>query len=52
MKRLTLLLMKLALKRAKKQREKAYSTIVRHAYDRLIESYETTIMFLKSEINS
>ena len=52
MKKLALFLMKYNLKRAKLKQENETNSIVRNAYGYLIESYESTIMFLKAEIKS
>ena len=52
MKKLTLFLMRYNLKRAKLKQENETNSIIRHAYDYLIKSYESTIMFLEAEIKS
>ena len=44
--------MKYNLKRAKLKQENETNSIVRYAYSYLIESYESTIMFLEAEILS
>ena len=52
MKKLALFLMRYNLKRAKLKQENETNSIVRYAYGYLIESYESTIMFLEAEIIS
>ena len=52
MKKLALFLMRYNLKQAKLKQENETNSIIKYAYSYLIESYETTIMFLESEIKS
>lgn len=45
-KKVTIILMKYALKRAKKKLESVDNSIIAHAYSDLIKSYENAILFL------
>jgi len=46
MKYITIMLMKYQLRKAKRQQRKNDNTIVKQAFEHLIENYKSTIMFL------
>jgi len=49
MRTIAIMIMKIMLKKAKKNRLVYDNTIVKQAYDEMIKNYEDTIMFLKAD---
>lgn len=48
MRLIAIMIMKIMLRKARKNKRDCNNSIVTHAYDVLIQNYEDTIMFLKA----